>query len=148
MAEYPQKLKELVELFSILPDRTARIEMLIGCSERYGSVPEEIAARPYPEANRIKECESQAYVWGRNQPDGTLKFYVAVENPQGISAMATAVILDETLSGAPLEEVAEVPQEVIYDLFGRELSMGKSMGLTGILSRIKALARKRLEETA
>ena len=42
-----------------------------------------------------------------------------------------AVILGDALSGAPPEQVAEVPQDIVYQVFGRELSMGKSMGLDG-----------------
>ena len=48
--------------------------------------------------------------------------------------METVVILDETLSGAPPEQVANVPSDIIYAVFGKELSMGKSMGLTGMVT--------------
>ena len=58
--------------------------------------------------------------------------------------MAMSVILDETLSGAPLEEVTEVPSDVPYRFFGRELSMGKTMGLMGIVGMVKSFARERL----
>jgi hypothetical protein len=37
-----------------------------------------------------------------------------------------------------------VPREVVYDLFGRELSMGKSMGLMGMVAIVQAAARRRL----
>ena len=63
----------------------------------------------------------------------------------GISAKALGVILKETLSGAPLAEVAEVPGDIVYRIFGRELSMGKSMGLMAMVSMIQASARKALQ---
>jgi hypothetical protein len=69
--------------------------------------------------------------------------HFAVE-PAGISAKSLAVILGETLSGAPIEEVAEVPGDIVYRLFGRELSMGKSMGLMGMISMVTKLAKKSL----
>ena len=47
------------------------------------------------------------------------------------------VILDETCSGALPEQVAAIPRDIIYRLFGRELSMGKSMGLMGIIDMVK-----------
>jgi cysteine desulfuration protein SufE len=56
-----------------------------------------------------------------------------------------AVILDDTLSGAPLEQVAEVPSDIVYDVFGRELSMGKSMGLMSMVGMVANLAKKRAE---
>ncbi|MEM7483560.1 MAG: hypothetical protein AAF481_20565, partial [Acidobacteriota bacterium] len=87
---------------------------------------------------------SEAYVWARKQDDGTLKFHFAVDNPQGISAKAMAVILDESLSGAPLEDVRSVSGDVIYDIFGRELSMGKSMGLMGMVAMVATSAKKLL----
>lgn len=145
MAQIPERLAETLMVFDMLDDRAARIETLIGIAERFEPVPAEIASRPYPEENRIKECESQAYVWAVPQKDGSLKYFFAVENPQGISAMATCVILDEGLSGAPTEQVVAVPTDIVYSIFGKELSMGKSMGLTGIVNRCKSLAKKQLQ---
>ena len=140
----PRKLADLLEALRLVPDRGERIQMLIGIANRFRKVSPQIASPPYPEDHRVPACESQAYVWAEERPDGTLKFHFAVENPQGISAMATSVILDETLSGAPLEEVARVPRDIIYDIFGNELSMGKSMGLMGIVSMVQNFAKRRL----
>ena len=58
--------------------------------------------------------------------------------------MALATILTDTLSGAPLAQVARVPGDLVYDLFGRELSMGKSMGLMGMVGMAQAAARRAL----
>jgi len=68
----------------------------------------------------------------------------AVENPQGLSARAWAVILDETLSGQPLEQVASVPGDVVFQVFGREVSMGRGEGLIGMLAVVQRLVRERL----
>jgi cysteine desulfuration protein SufE len=76
-----------------------------------------------------------------------LKYYFAVENPQGISAMATSVILHESLSGAPPEQILRVPKDAIYTIFGNELSMGKSMGLMGILAMVQNYARQQIAKT-
>ncbi len=93
-------------------------------------------------------CESEAFVWGETRPDGTLDFHFAVENPQGISAKAMAAILKDTLSGQPPEQVAAVPQDVVYKVFGTELSMGKSMGLMGMVHMVRTYARKYAESQA
>lgn len=140
MSKYPgipSLLADMAEMFAGM-DRTERIQTLIDMGEKFKPVPEEIAAKPYPEETRVPHCESEAFVFARPQEDGTLKFYFDVLNPQGISAKATAVILDRTLSGAPLDEVAAVPGDLIYDIFGRELSMGKNMGLTAMVNMCKA----------
>ncbi|HVT61377.1 MAG TPA: SufE family protein [Thermoanaerobaculia bacterium] len=144
MPEVPQKLTELLELIDMVPDRAERIQTLIDIADRFEEVPPRIARRPFPADHLVPACESQAYVWSEERPDGTLDFHFAVENPQGISAKSLAVILDESLSGAPLEQVAAVPQDVVYRVFGNELSMGKSMGLMGMVSMIAATARQRL----
>lgn len=141
---YPPRLQEFVESLSLFSDRTERIEALISIAERFQPPPADVAAKPYDETARVPGCESEAFVWARPMPNGTLRFHFAVENPQGISAMALATILDETLSGEQLEDVAEVPDQVVFDIFGKELSMGKSMGLTGMVQMVRAEAQKRL----
>jgi cysteine desulfuration protein SufE len=92
----------------------------------------------------VQKCESEAYIWAEDRDDGTLDFHYAVENPQGVSAKAVAAILKETLSGEPLEEVASVSPEILQRIFGRQLSMGKGEGLSGIIELSAAEAKRRL----
>ncbi len=142
MAQVPEKLQDILDTLALMPDRMDRIEALISLSDRFRPVPEEIATRPYPEEHRVKACESEAYVWAVPKDDGTLKFHFGVENPQGVSAMSLAVILEEGLSGAPVEQVVNLSSDLVYDIFGRELSMGKSMGLMGMVTAVSSLAKK------
>jgi cysteine desulfuration protein SufE len=144
----PPKLTDLLETFAAIADRSERIETLINLAERFKGVPPSVATRPFSEDHRVPNCESEAFVFTEPQPDGTLKFHFAVENPQGVSAKATAVILDKTLSGAPPEQVLNVPADIIYEIFGRELSMGKNMGLTGMVNMVKAETLKHLAHRA
>jgi len=143
VARPPAKLLELLDSLSVLSERGERIQLLVDYADRYRPVPAELASRPYPEERKVPGCESEVYVWDVDQPDGSVRFCFAVENPQGVSAMALAVILDETLSGAPPEQVAAVDPGIVYRIFGPELSMGKSMGLTGMVGTVAALARRR-----
>jgi len=99
MSNIPQKLSEFLETLSMFSDESQRINLLISYVDKFKAVTEEIAQRPYSDENKVPFCESGAYVWVKKNTDGTLKFYFAVENPQGISAKALAVILDKTLSG-------------------------------------------------
>ena len=143
----PQLPGPLAELIADLDhaDRTMRTEMLIEYADRFEEVPPEIATRPFPERNLAPRCESEAYVFTSEREDGTLKFWFAVENPQGISAKAWAAILDESLSGQPLEVVARVPQDVIFRIFGQGLSMGKGQGMIGMLDLVQHQARSHLD---
>ncbi len=148
MAEYPEKLAQMVEDFSEITDRTERAEMLIEIADRFNEVkvPPEIATKPYAEDNHVKFCESDAYVWAVDQPDGSLKYYFDVLNPQGLSAKAMSVILNDALEGETPEEVLKVPHEVVQQIFGREISMGKGQGLMGIIMQMQHEARKRLQK--
>ncbi|HXX64335.1 MAG TPA: SufE family protein [Bacteroidota bacterium] len=138
----PDKLRELLESFDGVTGREDRMALLASYADRFTPVPPAVAVRPYPEANRIAFCESEAYVWGVPRQDGTMKFYFAVENPSGVSAKALGAILDRTLSGAPLEEVAEVTPEIVTRLFRQNISMGKGMGLSSLVERVRVLAEK------
>lgn len=140
----PPALAEVLERLN-RASREERLEALMDYADRFESVPPEVATRPFSERNRAPYCESEAYAWAVDRPDGTLDFHFAVENPQGISAMAWAVVLAETLSGRPLEEVVAVPPEVVRQVFGNEVSMGKGLGLLGMLDLVKHEARTRLD---
>jgi cysteine desulfuration protein SufE len=143
MKPLPERLESLVSTLESL-EREERISILIDTAGQFAPVPPHIAQRPFPVSHRVPGCESEAYIWSEAAPEGGLTFYFAVENPQGISAMALAAILQQSLSGAPLEEVAEVPADVIYRLFGRELSMGKSLGLMGMINMVRSAASQQL----
>ncbi len=143
MAEMPAKLKRTRDMLAKL-DRGQRINTLIDLGEKFQEVPPEVASRPFPEERRVPGCESQAYVWSRPAEGGSLKFYFAVENPQGVSAKATAAILDRSLSGAPLEEIVAVPGDIVFELFGGELSIAKNHGLTNMLIMCKREAQNAL----
>lgn len=144
MDPYPARLAMLLEYLDLAGDRDERIQMLIDVASRFKAVPDFIATRPFPETHLTPACESEAYVWCEELPSQALKFHFAVENPQGISAKCLAVILDETLSGEPASSLAQVPGELVYRIFGKDLSMGKSMGLMGMVSMVQACARRYL----
>lgn len=123
-------------------DRTERIQALISIADRFQQVPAEIAVHPYPEERRVPGCESEVFIWAMPNENGTLKFHFGVDNPQGVSAMALATVLDESLSGEPLRDVMSVPDGVVFEIFGSELSMGKSMGLINMVRTVKAEAKR------
>lgn len=130
-----------------ITDRRERADLLIEMADRFAAVkvPETLAVKPYPPEHRAPACESEAYVWAVDRPDGTLDFYFDVLNPQGLSAMAMSVILKETLDGQPLDQVAQVSTDIVPQIFGREITMGKGAGLSGIVSLVQYEAKRRLK---
>ena len=127
----PPNLQSQLEDLELYPDRADRIEALIAIGEEFRNP--DRTAFPRDEACRVPGCESEAFV-GWN-PSGELA--IAIDNPQGISAMAMAQILLTGVQGATVEQVRAIPDDIIYVIFGRELSMGKSMGLTGMVRMVK-----------
>jgi cysteine desulfuration protein SufE len=131
---YPAKLQEFLENLAMFPDRAERIEALISIGDRFKNPGPDVV--PRNSETRVPGCESEVFIASRPEGQGR-KFLFGVDNPQGISAMALAQILDETLSGEPPSEVEKVTEEVVFDIFGRELSMGKSLGLTNMVKMVK-----------
>ncbi|MGB1287054.1 MAG: SufE family protein [Aggregatilineales bacterium] len=142
----PQELQNLLEDFSFITTRQERQEYLIQLADGFDDVkvPADVAMQPYDEAHRVPACESDAFVWATEKDDGTLQYHFDVLNPQGLSAMAIAVILNDACSGAPLEEVAQVKPEIVFDFFGKQISMGKGQGLMGLVSMVAYEAKRRL----
>ncbi len=141
MASIPPRLKRILDTFDTVTNREMREMLLIGYAERFRPVPPSIASPPYPEDKRIPYCESEAYVWVIQNPDGTLTPYFAVENPSGISAKALASILSDGLQGATPGDVATVTEDIVERIFRQNLSMGKGMGLTAMVRWVAAEAK-------
>jgi len=136
----PEKLQQLIEMFQMF-DPADRTSLLLSYADQFREVPSSIATRPFPKSHQVPQCESDAYVWARKQPDGTLKLYFAVENPSGISARALATNLDKTLSGLTPKEIATVGCDIVEQIFRQNISMGKGMGLMAMVNAVQALAR-------
>lgn len=127
----PKALQERLADLEFL-DRTGRIDYLIGLGDEFKNPSRE--EFPRREECHVQGCESMVYV-GRD-PQG--QFRIAIDNPQGISAMAMATIVLEDIVGADPEQIRAIPEDVVYRIFGNELSMGKSLGLTGMVRLAKA----------
>lgn len=144
MPEYPPKLQDYLDDFGFISTRDERIDFLIAISDEFEPVPASVATKPYEEAYRVIGCESEAFVWAIDRPDGTLDFHFDVLNPQGLSAMAMCAILDQSCSGAPLDQVAAINGDVVFTFFGKDISMGKGRGLTEIINAVVYSANQRL----
>src|SRR5215204_2448753 len=136
----PDTLQSVLDTFDMFPDPSDRTNMLLSYADQFREVPPEVATRPFDPSHQIPQCESDAYAWAMQQPDGTLKFWFAVENPSGVSAKALAAILDKTLSGLSPQEVAQVDAAIVEKLFRQNISMGKGMGLMSMVEAVRALA--------
>lgn len=142
MTAYPPRLAEFIDTLAAFSDPAERAALLIGYADQFKEVPRSVAARPFGEAHQVPQCESDAYVWAFEQPDGTLKLYFAVENPAGVSAKALAAILDRTLSGLRPEEIEQVSPDIVEQIFRQNISMGKGLGLMSMVQAVRTLAKR------
>jgi cysteine desulfuration protein SufE len=138
----PPPLQKLLDTFALFPDPADRTDLLLDYADQFKEVPPEVARRPFDKSHQVPQCESDAYVWAVKNPDGTLKLHFAVENPSGVSAKALAAILDRTLSGRRPEEIEAISPEIVEQIFRQHISMGKGMGLMGMVNAVRALAAR------
>lgn len=138
------KIEALINELNSYGDDFQKADALIELADAFEPVPTEIAQAPYPESNKVPACESEVYIFHKKNEDNTIKYYFAVLNPQGISAKAFAVILDKCLSNLDLERVSKVNDDIIKEIFGHGISMGKGMGLRSMLGVVKAIAKNNL----
>ena len=141
-----KNLQRIIDYFEKISDEQQRIQMLISYSKRFEEVPETVASRPFDQAHRVPECESDVYVWVDVDNDHNVDFYAAVENPQGLSAKALGAVLQKALKDAKVEDIEKLDNELVYKVFGKQLSMGKNMGLMGMIQMIKAQTRQQTEK--
>lgn len=132
-------------MLAMAPDPATRADMLLSLAERFREVPPEVARRPFPRMHQVPSCESEAYVWGVLHPGGSLDLHFAVESPSGVSARALAAILDYGLSGLRAEEIATVSPELVFDVFRRDISMGKGLGLMSMVRAVQVTAAQAAE---
>lgn len=137
-----QKLQDLLDTFDQFPDPADRTNLLLSYADQFKEVPPDVATRPFPESHHVPQCESDAFVWAIRNPDGTLTFHFAVENPSGVSAKALAAIIDRYVSGLPPQEIATIDPTIVERIFRRNISMGKGMGLMSMVNAVKALAKR------
>jgi cysteine desulfuration protein SufE len=138
----PGPLSQILETLELLPDQADRAQMLIGFADQFRDVPPEVATRPFAAEHQVPQCESDAYAWAVVNADGTLKLHFAVESPVGVSAKALATILDQGLSGQKPEVIAHVSPEIVFRIFRQNISMGKGIGLMGMVQAVRSLARR------
>lgn len=137
----PDTLQDVIDYLATLTDPADRASALVDFADQFTPVPAAIAAPPYSKEHQVPYCESDAYVWLVPQPDGTAALHFAVENPSGVSAKALAAILQQTLSGLAPEVIARVPPDIVERIFRQHISMGKGMGLMGMVQTVQHLAR-------
>ena len=117
-------------------DRSTRLETLLDYSRKLPPLPERLEQERERDNHRVHECQTPVFLWVEVE-DGQVHIHADVprESP---TVRGFISLLARNLDGAPPEEVARVPDDLLDRLgLSETLGMTRTQGLTAILQRIK-----------
>ena len=118
-------------------DRQERIEMLIDLAKGLAPLPERLSAFK-DAAHRVEECQSPVFLIVEMR-DGDRADIFADAPIEAPTVRGFVALLVEGLSGATVEEILKVPNDLIDRIGLPEiLGMLRVRGLHGVLRRLKA----------
>jgi cysteine desulfuration protein SufE len=118
-------------------DRQERIEMLIDLAKGLPPLPDRLAHFK-DAAHRVEECQTPVFLFVELEPSGRVALFadVPMEAP---TVRGFVALLLEGLTGASVEEVLQVPNDLVERIGLPEiLGMLRVRGLHGVLRRVKA----------
>lgn len=130
-----EKLHEAVEAFQMLDPQT-RLELLLDYADDLPDLPEALRAERDAGFGRVPECQSPVYLFTAVE-DGRVRLH-ADAPVQAPTVRGFVGLLVGLVDGATPAEVAEVPDDLLYQLgIGQALGMTRLRGLTAVLHRVK-----------
>lgn len=129
------KLDQLLEEFEDL-DPEESLETLIEFSHDLPELSPERAEQREDSRHLVKECQTPVYLWVDVADDEVqLEAYVTERSP---TVRGYVALLVEGISGAGVEEVAQLPEDLLEPLgLAETLGMTRKRGFSGLLTRIK-----------
>jgi cysteine desulfuration protein SufE len=117
-------------------DRTTRLETLLDYSRKLPTLPERLERERDRDTARVHECQTPVFLWVELDGDGV---HIHADVPRESPTVRGFIsLLARNLDGAPPEEVARVPDDLLDQLgLSEALGMTRTQGLTAILQRIK-----------
>src|SRR5262245_4456547 len=128
-------------------DRQERIDLLLDFAKSLPALPERLVAHK-DASHRVEECQSPVYLFVElNNGEVSLFADAPVEAP---TVRGFVSLLLEGLSGATVEEILQVPADLVDRCgLGEILGMLRVRGLSGVLRRLKAeVTRTAIEKAA
>lgn len=135
----PPRLAAIVDDFRAAPPEL-RIDFLIEYAEKLPPLPDDLAGHDAME--RVVECQTPFFLAAQVADDGTahLHFDAPAESP---TTRAFAGILHEGLSGLPVREVLDVPDQFYDDMgLAESISALRLRGMAAIMARMKRQLRE------
>lgn len=137
MSIYPDALDHLISEIKSIDDREEHQAVLeeLSCDYQDDS---EYSQSLNIELVRTPNCPSEVYV-GVEIKDNLYNLLFTVRNPQGISAKAFTAIIKKYYANTTKEQILSIPEELVYDIFTKDITMGRAQGLVGVIRTIKSL---------
>ena len=145
LAEYPEKLNKIIQLFESLPEEERR-ETLVSYAD---SAPKQ-APRPGEHFNledvrKDEECADTVGVYLQVDDAGKAHFRMTLGPEVQTLTRAMASILCKGLDGCTPEEVLALPSDFVTRIVGGELVRIRSQTTYYILTRMKGICKVYLD---
>jgi cysteine desulfuration protein SufE len=117
-------------------DRSTRLETLLDYSRKLPPLPERLEQERQRDDHRVHECQTPVFLWVEVDQTGV---HIHADVPRESPTVRGFIsLLARALEGAPPDEVARVPDDLLDQLgLSETLGMTRTQGLTAILHRIK-----------
>jgi len=130
------KLAETLDTFQSI-DPELRTEVLLDYSRKLPALPEQYAAQRDAGVNQVHECQTPVFLFVEVEAPGNIRLYVDVAE-EAPTVKGYLAILVEALDGAPAQDFAELPDDLLAHFkLDHLLRMQRVIGLHAILQRIK-----------
>jgi cysteine desulfuration protein SufE len=132
--EITNRIEKLVNDFNSFDDWEDRYRQIINFGKKLAPLPEEYRV----EANKVKGCQSQVWLFAEINEDKTIKYFA--DSDASITKGIVALLLEIYTDIAP-DEILQTKTDFIDDLGLRQhLSMNRSNGLNAMLKQIQLYA--------
>jgi cysteine desulfuration protein SufE len=120
-------------------DKQTRLELLLDYSKKLPPLPERFHAARDQGINRVPECQSPVFLFLEREGEGVVLHADAPREAPTVRGFVS--ILARALRGAPAQEVAALPGDLLDQLGLTEaLGMTRMHGLTAMVGRIRRMA--------
>ena len=129
-------LDDIAAQFALVPPED-RLYLLLDYAERLPPLPARLEAARDAGLGRVHECASPVFLYPE-VADGTVRLYADIPR-EAPTVRGLVGLLVEALDGATPEEVAAVPDDLLYRLgIAQQLGMRRQQGFMGVIHRLKA----------
>lgn len=138
---YPDKLREIVELFEMLPEAEKRENLILYADNARLQEPREGESFELEDVRKDEECTDTVGIYLRVDSRGGSLFRVTLGPQVQTLTKAMTAILCKGLEGTSPAAVLDIPQDFVPRIVGAELVRVRSQTVYYILTRMKSACK-------